>query len=71
MNPLVTFLFCNRILPSLQYCYSILGVGSSNRNYLLDGLEQIKTKGYDGAGIATMASTGGTMVCLSLSQSTT
>ena len=32
------------------------------RNYLLDGLELIKTRGYDGAGIATMASTGGNMV---------
>jgi len=31
------------------------------RNFLLDGLEKVKTRGYDGAGIATMAPTGGGM----------
>lgn len=29
------------------------------RNFLLDGLEKIKTRGYDGAGMATMAPTAG------------
>ena len=33
-----------------------------NRGFLLDGLEKIKTRGYDGAGMATMAPTGGNMV---------
>lgn len=33
-----------------------------NRGFLLDGLEKIKTRGYDGAGMATMAPTGGGMV---------
>jgi hypothetical protein len=28
----------------------------------LDGLEKIQTRGYDGAGIATMSPSGGTMV---------
>jgi len=31
------------------------------RGFLLDGLEKIKTRGYDGAGMATMAPTGGNM----------
>lgn len=47
------------------HCMTITAVVGKDdfdaRNYLLDGLEQINTKGYDGAGIATMASTGGTM----------
>ena len=34
----------------------------SRRNYLLDGLEKIKSRGYDGAGIATMAPAKGDMV---------
>lgn len=33
-----------------------------NRKYLLDGLEKIKTRGYDGAGIATMSPRQGQMV---------
>jgi hypothetical protein len=40
-------------------------VGKNNfdaRNYLLDGLDKIKSRGYDGAGIATMAATRGEMV---------
>jgi hypothetical protein len=40
-------------------------VGKNNfdaRNYLLDGLDKIKSRGYDGAGIATMAATRGDMV---------
>ena len=36
------------------------------RNYLLDGLEKIKTRGYDGAGLATMSPSGGGMVCTML-----
>lgn len=32
------------------------------RKYLLDGLEKIKTRGYDGAGIATMSPRQGQMV---------
>ena len=36
------------------------GFGASK--YLLDGLEKIQTRGYDGAGMATMKPTGGTMV---------
>lgn len=35
------------------------GFGASK--YLLDGLEKIQTRGYDGAGIATMSPSGGTM----------
>lgn len=30
--------------------------------FLLDALEKIPTRGYDGAGMATMTSRGGTMV---------
>ena len=40
-------------------------VGKNNfdaRNYLLDGLDRIKSRGYDGAGIATMGATRGDMV---------
>ena len=33
-----------------------------NRDYLLTGLEKIQTRGYDGAGIATMGTKGGGMV---------
>jgi len=41
---------------------AVVGKGDFNaRNYLLDGLEKMKTKGYDGAGMATMAPTGGGM----------
>lgn len=32
------------------------------RKFLLDGLEKIKTRGYDGAGMATMTPQGGGMV---------
>jgi glucosamine--fructose-6-phosphate aminotransferase (isomerizing) len=35
--------------------------GSNARGFLLDGLEKIKTRGYDGAGMATMSPTGGGM----------
>jgi len=38
---------------------AVVGKGDFNaRNYLLSGLEKIKTRGYDGAGLATMAPTG-------------
>jgi glucosamine 6-phosphate synthetase-like amidotransferase/phosphosugar isomerase protein len=37
-----------------------------NRKFLLDGLEKIKTRGYDGAGLATMAPHQGSMVRLVL-----
>lgn len=41
---------------------AVVGKGDFNaRNYLLDGLEKMNTKGYDGAGLATMAPTGGGM----------
>lgn len=35
-----------------------------NRKFLLNGLEKIKTRGYDGAGIATMSPHQGIMVSL-------
>eukprot|EP00581_Thalassiosira_minuscula_P019338 CAMPEP_0183714274 /NCGR_PEP_ID=MMETSP0737-20130205/8851_1 /TAXON_ID=385413 /ORGANISM="Thalassiosira miniscula, Strain CCMP1093" /LENGTH=733 /DNA_ID=CAMNT_0025943181 /DNA_START=54 /DNA_END=2255 /DNA_ORIENTATION=+ len=39
---------------------AVVGKGDFNaRNFLLGGLEKIKTRGYDGAGIATMAPYGG------------
>lgn len=41
----------NDIAPVLTYRAPF----SHNRKFLLDGLEKIKTRGYDGAGIATMS----------------
>jgi len=41
---------------------AVVGKGDFNaRNYLLDGLEKMKSKGYDGAGMATMSPSGGTI----------
>ena len=39
--------------------------GSNLREFLLEGLTVLKNRGYDSAGLATMPSTGGSMVsCL-------
>lgn len=35
--------------------------GLNASKFLLDGLEKIQTRGYDGAGMATMPPTGGNM----------
>jgi len=50
---------------TVAHCTAIAAVVGKKdfnaRNFLLDGLEKVKSRGYDGAGIATMASTGGVM----------